>query len=182
MIQDKAFDAPIPGQSLTGSPKAHAWERPPETVDPEVAIVHHIERLSQPDVEDNVMDAIQFGLPISYITDLALTGGVANGIHTIDVSIIIAPVIHEYVRSIAESAGLPYKEFWDKDEDKFGPEQKKRLALEAINKAIDEAEEPDPGTNLLEEMKDSVETVEEIPEEVKTPKRGLMARRAGDNN
>jgi len=44
----KAFEAPIPGQSLTGRPKNYPWERPPEITDPEVATQMHLMRLSDP--------------------------------------------------------------------------------------------------------------------------------------
>lgn len=170
------FDGAIPGQSLTGSPRQFAWERPPETADPEVAIIHHINRLSQPEIEDNVLDAIQFGLPISYLTDLALTGGVAQGIHSIDVSLVIAPVVHEYIRSMAESSGLPYKEFFRQDSDTITPETRKELALEAVREALDKAPEDDPGTNFLRELEETAEdeNVQEFSQE--KPKKGLMAK------
>lgn len=167
------FDGAIPGESLTGTPKGYPWERPPVTADPEVAIIHHVERLSQPEIEDNILDALEFGLPISYLADLALTGGVAQGIHSIDVSLVIAPVIHEYIRSIAESSGMPYKEFFGSEGNKPDPEEKKALAMDAVTEALASAKEEDPGTNYLEELKENIDTVEEIPQ---TKKKGLMAR------
>lgn len=38
LIEQTAFEAPIPGQSLTNSPENnYAWEKPPEMVDLNVA-------------------------------------------------------------------------------------------------------------------------------------------------
>lgn len=167
------FDGPIPGESLTDSPKKYPWERPPETVDEDQAIVHHLERFSQPKVEDNILDAIELGMPIAYIVDLALTGAVASGIHNIDMSLIIAPVLHEYLVGVAEASGMPYKEFFDED-PKDRTSSVKIKATEMLSKAIDTADEDDEGTNLLRELRDSVEETEPSTE---TPEQGLVPRR-----
>ena len=43
------FDAPIPGQSLTSEPKNAPFERPPEIVNPEEALMVHLKRLNDVD-------------------------------------------------------------------------------------------------------------------------------------
>lgn len=175
MIEEQ-LKAPIPGESLTEAPNKYAWERPPETVDPEKAIVHHIERLSQEKVQDNVLDALQMGLPVSYITDLALTGAVINGIHNIDVSLLIGPVIHEFVASIADASGLEYKEFFEEDKTKDTSAVKQK-AREGLRKAVDMAKDKDEGVRYLEELEDAIPDAEPTSE-IATPikGKGLMAK------
>jgi hypothetical protein len=113
----KSLNGPIPGQSLTNEPRNAPWERPPETSDPDEAIVHHLTRISDPKRLDSVLDGVGAGFPVSLITDLMLTGAVSQGVHSIDVSMMIAPVIHDYITNLLEEEGVEFKEFFDEDGD-----------------------------------------------------------------
>lgn len=157
------FDGPIPGQSLTTQPKNYPWERPPETSDPDEAIVHHLTRLAQPKVMDRVLDAVTAGLPVSMVTELVLTGAVAKGIHSIDISMMIAPVVHDYLVNLLEEEKVEYKEFFDDEED--GSIQENLAASQAI------AGLKEKGMTSVEE-----EPMEEEPVVEEKPKRGLMSR------
>lgn len=106
----QSFEAPIPGESLTSAPKAAPWERPPEIVDPEEAIEMHLSRLSDPERMQSVVDALELGVDIKSLTTGLLRSAVANGIHTVDVSLLVAPVVHEFIKKTAEDAGIEYDE------------------------------------------------------------------------
>lgn len=112
------FNAPIPGQSLTTEPKGFPWERPPEIVDPEEAIQFHLARLSEPDMLDAVLDAIEIHeLDVKTLTAGIMRGAVAGGMHTIDVALLVAPVVHEFIKQGAIAFGLdPEDGFEDKEE------------------------------------------------------------------
>jgi len=159
----KQFSAPIPGQSLTLEPKAYPWERPPEINDPEEAIQMHLARLTDPDMFESALDAMELGeLDISTVTKGILRGAVSNGIHSIDVALIAAPVIHEFLRNAADAAGI---EVDDGFEDKAAKEMQKqsRIALKA-KKEMSKAK-PVP----------VVKPVKEAPV-VEQPRKGLMAK------
>ena len=83
----------IPGQSLTDEPKNFAWERPPEITDPDKAIAYHMDYLSNPEVVESTLFILASGLPVKNFVDVLLTNAVGNGIHSIDVSLIIKPVV-----------------------------------------------------------------------------------------
>lgn len=103
----REFDAPIPGQSLTDTPKNHAWERPPEINDPEEAIQMHLTRLSQPDMLEAVLNVIELeDLDIMTMTNGIVRGAVANGIHSIDVGMMVSPVIHEFIKQATKAVGM----------------------------------------------------------------------------
>jgi hypothetical protein len=112
------FNAPIPGQSLTTEPKGFPWERPPEIVDPEEAIQFHLARLSEPATLDAILDMIEIHeLDVKTITSGVLRGAVAGGMHTIDVALLVAPVVHEFIKQGAIAFGLnPDDGFEDKEE------------------------------------------------------------------
>ena len=104
------FDGPIPGQSLTENPGNRPYERPPEITNVEEAIQMHLTRLSEPEKMEGILDAIEMGIDIRSLNTAYLRSAVANGIHTVDISQLVAPITHEYMKKIADEAGLDYEE------------------------------------------------------------------------
>ena len=56
-----AYNVAIPGQSLTDEPKNFPWERPPEIVDPDEAIKHHLTYLGQPEAVESTLFVLESG-------------------------------------------------------------------------------------------------------------------------
>lgn len=174
------FDAPIPGESLTGAPKQYPWERPPEMNDPEEVIQFYLNKMVKPDVLEGLMDALEVDITVKDLTEGTLRMGVANGLHSIDVSLIIAPVIHEFIVSAAQELGIEYDEgFVDvkakkKDEEaKRYLKAKKRLEKMALKGG---GSVPKPSAETVEQYKE--EDFQEVPEEpVKQAPKGLLERR-----
>ena len=164
----KRFQAPIPGESLTGEPKKYPWERPPEIVDPEIATQMHLMRLTEGERLNTVLDALEFGMTDLYtLVKGIMRSAVANGIHTVDVGMIAAPVVHEYLKQAADEAGIEYDEGL---EDKNEKERRRqaRISLMAQKKLKKMKEKVPEISEAMEE-----ETPEEAP---KKKSKGLMAR------
>lgn len=104
------LEAPIPGQSLTSTPKKYPFERTPEINDPEEVIQMYLTKLSEPERLDGIMDMLELDVDVKTLTEGILRNGVANGVHTIDISLIVAPIIHEFIKTSADSAGVTYDE------------------------------------------------------------------------
>ena len=104
------FSTAVPGQSLTSEPKNAPWENPPLMVDPEEALLYHLENLKEPKVTESIAGLMALGVDILNLTEGILRTAVATGQHSIDVSLIIAPVIHEYIKGIGDGAGIDYNE------------------------------------------------------------------------
>lgn len=125
----RRFSGPIPGQSLTTSPKGNPWERPPEINDPEEAIQMHLTRLSDPEMLEDVLNTIElYDVDIQTLVGGIMRGAVANGIHSIDVGLIVAPVVHEYIKQAAKAVGI---EADDGFEDKGAREKKRQQTVAA---------------------------------------------------
>ena len=155
------FDAPIPGQSLTDQPKNWPWENPPEIVDPEEATKFYINKLADDDVMDDMAVLLDGGMPLAPLVKTLLTTGVMNGMHTIDVSIIIAPVIHAFIKAAMTSYGIEVRDDIEDPAEVLKEKEKKRLQT-AINLAMADAqiegdEQEDPGIAMLQQMKDTLE-------------------------
>lgn len=161
------FSAPIPGQSLTTEPKGFPWERPPEIVDPEEAIQMHLARLSDPEMLDGVLDLIEVDeLDVMSITNGIMRGAVSKGMHSIDVALLISPVIHEFIKQGAIAFGLNPDDGFENKEEKA--EYKKAKTSGLAKKMLKEMEIVPPKT-----VEKEMPVVEEVAKE--KPK-GLMAR------
>lgn len=112
------FNRPVPGQSLTSTPKGAPYERPPEINDPVKALDYHLDILDNPKAVEQAMFMLEMGIDLSTLVEGITRNAVIEGMHSIDISLIIAPVIHEYLKGYADSLGVKYDEgFEDKGED-----------------------------------------------------------------
>ena len=110
---DKFFKAPIPGQSLTTTPKNSPWERPPKFTKPDDALEAHLDKLSDPSKIKDTIHLLEMGMPVEGLTKAILTNAVMQGIHSVDVSMLIAPVIHEFITAIGKQSGIDFKTGWE---------------------------------------------------------------------
>tara|TARA_B100000780_G_C20932199_1_gene371616 strand:- start:212 stop:745 length:534 start_codon:yes stop_codon:yes gene_type:complete len=135
------FSAPIPGQSLTSEPKNSSWENPPEITEPEEALLWHLEQFDKPKKVEAVAGLVGLGLDIVTMTEGLLRSAVAEGRHSIDVSLIIAPVIHEFLKGLADATGMDYDEGLEDDDS--------NIDLETIRLSLREEE----AAEVLKEIK-----------------------------
>lgn len=170
-----AFERPIPGQSLTTEPKNAPYERPPEIVDPIEALDVHIENLLKPGAMEDALYFLEYGVDLVTLVQGILRGAVMEGIHSIDVSLIIAPVIHEYIKGFADAADLDYKEGWETEEEEKALSYRRDVerARELMKKLGEQEDEAIPTT--MEKMTEEPEMEPEVEQE-EPVKAGLMAR------
>ena len=171
-----AFERPIPGQSLTTEPKNAPYERPPEISNPVEALDAHIENLLKPGAMEDVLYFLEYGIDLVTLVQGILRGAVIEGIHSIDVSLIIAPVIHEYIKGFADAADLDYDEGFENDEAKRALSY--RRDRDRAKKMLDELrqQEGEEIPTSMEEMTEEPEMEPEVKEEEEPVKTGLMAR------
>jgi len=169
------FERPIPGQSLTTEPKNAPYERPPEIVDPIEALDVHIENLLKPGAMEDALYFLEYGVDLVTLVQGILRGAVMEGIHSIDVSLIIAPVIHEYIKGFADAADLDYEEGWETKEEEKALSYRRDVAR--AKKLLDELREEkgEEVPTTMEKMTEEPEMELEVEEEQPAPT-GLMAR------
>ena len=157
------FSAPIPGQSLTSEPKNVPWENPAQFPDPESALMWHMDRLQEPEKIKAIAGLLTLGLDVVTLTEGLLRSAVLDGRHSIDVSLLIGPIIHEYIVGTADAAGIEYDEGMDEPSaDEVDIEYTLRSKESAkILKELEESGEVDFDVEPEESM--------EMPEEVEAP-------------
>ena len=104
------FDRPIPGQSLTTPSKSAPYERLPDVTDPREALELHLDNLMKEGAMDDVLFFLEEGLDLVTLVEGIVRSAVMEGIHSIDISLIIAPVLHEFIKGAALRAGIDFEE------------------------------------------------------------------------
>ena len=143
------LNGPIPGQSLTDEPSNYPWERPPETADPTEALSMHLKKMAGPKYMESALFMMELGIPAEVVTNTTLTMAIGNGIHSVDVGLIIAPAIHKEVVSIAELAGIEYDEHFPEGEEE---EQQAKDMLQAKVIAKLKKSKPESKTEISQTM------------------------------
>jgi len=105
-----SFDRPTPGMSLTAELGNRPWQQPPQYSTVEEALQWYIPRLTNPEMLDQLLNVMESGIPLTTIADAMQTGGVMEGKHSLDVGILILPVLIETMAYLAEEAGIEYDE------------------------------------------------------------------------
>lgn len=144
----ETFEAPIPGQSLTGELGSKPWEQPAKYNTAEEAIDFYISRLANMDISMDLFESINDGLPITTAVDVLVAGGNMDGLHTMDVATLAAPVIAEFMVAVCEKLNLNYT-MEGKATKKLNPKKLEEVmdsvGIDYMNPAVEEeAEEEMP--------------------------------------
>ena len=131
------INAPIPGMSLTTEPGNRPWENPPNLVSIEDAMEFYTKRiLGTPENHDQVLDLIESSLPIRNIANILMKTSVMEGYHTIDVGILVLPVVEELLMSIADIHDVTYVETIDNVfKENTTSRRQARLAVQEMQKS-----------------------------------------------
>lgn len=181
------FDAPIPGQSLTMTPKNAPWENPPQMNTVEEVVPYYIQKLSNQAVMDDFGALVDAGVPLQPIVEGLYMTGVVRGMHTLDVGLLIAPVIKEYLTVSLSAMGYDIPA--EKDVDAEATEKERNRFITAVNARLASGATQDEGTQMIAEASEAMggEPVEQeapmeeaMPAQEETPApamgRGLMAK------
>ena len=167
MKNKSPFQAAIPGMGLTAEPKGRPWLNPPQYATVEDAIAMYMPMFERTEFKVMLLEQLENGVPITVISNIFVTSAVMEGKHTIDVGILIAPVLIEAMITIAENAGIDY--VVGNEEGRYEDEDE---TLELVRRAI---KNKNSKSKVAEE-----EPVEEMPEEEEAmPSKGLMSPRGG---
>ena len=146
------FDAPISGQSLTDEPGNYPWEHPPKTTDPVEAIDKFWDRLTDPEVAQEMITMMEAGVPIEALARILTFTGFAEGEFTPDVGFLTIEPLMKMLAAIGMRAGV------------------KNLVV-----SLEDFSNKKTIRDMLT-LKEVNERIEEVAEDVKQePPKGLMA-------
>jgi len=169
-MEVESFGAPIPGQSLFTTPNERPYERPSELDTVDDALSYYFTNLRDPEIIDDLMTVVDMGIPLQPIVKTLYMSSVMNGIHNLDVGLIVAPVLSEFLAAVAKSYEIDFKyTAVDAAEQKSEKENMKvqMMLRAAIDKGIETGGEEDRGVALLKEMAESLEEQGDMEVKVK---------------
>ena len=169
-MEVESFGAPIPGQSLFTTPNERPYERPSELDTVDDALSYYFTNLRDPEIIDDLMTVVDMGIPLEPIVKTLYMSSVMNGIHNLDVGLIVAPVLSEFLAAVAKSYEIDFKyTAVDAAEQKSEKENMKvqMMLRAAIDKGIETGGEGDRGVALLKEMAESLEEQGDMEVKVK---------------
>lgn len=163
------FDRPQPGFSLTQEPKGAPFENPPEIVDPEEAAKFHLDNMNNANAFEDIAHFLDSGLDIPTLVQGILRSAVFQGVHSIDVSLIIAPILHEFIKDVAEATGTDYDEGISDDKERAVIRYQRNVsrAEKMLKKLGIDAEETVSGEEKPDSMEDQMEAMIVADEEEK---------------
>ena len=162
MSNQPSFDAPIPGQSLTMELGSRPWQNPSRFTNVDDTIDYYMERMSSEEFMVQLAEVLESGVPVTSIANSIQLSSVMEGIHTVDVGMLVLPMIMEMLMMIGDSAGVKY------DKGLENP-NKPILRDSTIAKAVAEYEAKIEDKDVVQETENK-----EVEDEEPT---GLMARR-----
>ena len=143
------FDVPIPGQAMTAELGARPWQNTPE-------------------YSIQLIDVMEMGVPLTDIANIIQLGAVTEGAHTVDIGILVIPVLIEMMMLIGDSAGVKYTTgLGNSGTDKIPAS----LPMNIVKKLNDKTQE------VVNKEPDS-EPEEKVEKEIK----GLMGRKINREN
>jgi hypothetical protein len=167
--EEPSFDMPIAGQSLTAELGGRPWQQPPQYSTVEEALDYYIPSLESEEVSTQLLDVLEMGIPVTSVANAMQTASVMDGKHSVDVGVLVLPVLIELIMLIAETAGVEYISGLEPDKTIMN----KSLINKAIRKYEKEKEKED------EPLEDTgvMTTIESLQEETPEEKTGgLMSR------
>tara|TARA_R100001509_G_scaffold163191_1_gene136946 strand:- start:887 stop:1408 length:522 start_codon:yes stop_codon:yes gene_type:complete len=100
------FDAPIPGQSLTDEPGNYPWEHPPQYTNPEEAMAFLYDRVTEPEVVEQIIGMLDSGVPVEAIVRVMTFSGFLNGKFNPDLAFVLVQPLMNMVSAIGIRAGI----------------------------------------------------------------------------
>ena len=165
MINDKTpeINAPIPGMSLTAPLGGRPWQQPPQMATVEQAIDYYVPKIMDKEFIPELLTIIELGIPLTTIANSFQLASVMEGKHSIDVGVLVIPVLVELMMTVADANEVEYVSGMSREKEKGLSNAQIALAKKKglLDKDI-KVEEPTP------------EPTEEPEEE---PNMGLMSRR-----
>ncbi len=164
---EQSFDRPIPGMGMTFEVGSRPWQTPPELTTVEQATDYYIERMNTDQFKAQLIDVMDMGVPLTTLANTIQLASVMEGLHTVDVGILMIPIIVELLVTIADSQGVKY------DTGMEDIDNERATAIDrTINTIMRERNIPQEDTTIEPQREEA--NVEEAPQ---PQPMGLMARR-----
>lgn len=161
---EPTFNAPIPGTAMTRELGSRPWQRPYQYSTIEDVTNYYTSKFRDAVVQDNIISAVQTKVPLTTIANSVQLAGVMEGKHSIDLGVLVSPIIVELMKVAANAEDVEYNNDYD---DKEGIEENlNQNAIQLAALKVEEKRNKKEDSPMAQEDNEAIEQV-----------KGLMARR-----
>ena len=160
--QKPLLDAPIPGMAMTHELGARPWQTAAQFTTVDETIDYYMSRMATEEYMEQAVEVLEMGIPITTIANTMQMAGVMEGKHSIDVGMLVTPLIMEMLMLIGDNADINY----DDGLTDAKPVETSDAKIDKVRREMKER---------IDKVEDEVDTVDDEPEVEET--KGLMARR-----
>ena len=172
MLSDEpSFDRPIPGMSLTHKLGDRPWQSPAQFSTVDEAIDYYMEQMSSEEFMVQLADTLEMGVPVTTLANTIQLGSVMDGIHSVDIGMLVMPFIMEMIMLVGESSGVKYNSGMENP----NKGQTRDTMLNKVRIELEEKMRQKEGMFIEEDETVDMEEEEEIVAEEEPM--GLMSRR-----
>jgi len=104
--QQNPFDSPVPGQSLTDTPKNYKWENPARFAKLEDSSLHIWRELNKKDTLKRVIVLLEAGVSVEAVTRVIVFSGFIEGAFSVDSALLLTPIVQKMIFTIGKAAGV----------------------------------------------------------------------------
>ena len=108
VLEETLFNAPIPGESLVAELGGRPWQTPPKMTTVDEAVDYYMERMSSEEFMEQVIGVMESGVPVAVIANTIQLASVMDGVHSVDIGMLVVPIIMEMMMLLGDSAGIEY--------------------------------------------------------------------------
>ena len=180
-INEPRFNAPIAGQSLTAELGGRPWQQAPQYKTVDEAIEYYLDKMASEEFTDQLVDVLEMDVPVTTLANSIQLAGVMDGKHTVDVGMLVMPLIMEMIMLVGDMADVKYDSGMEnpnkgKTRSTLIESVKMKLQRELNKKDSMLFSKEELGEDTSEEEEQEEPMMEESTIEQEEPK-GLMARR-----
>jgi len=169
------LDAPIAGQHMVSELGGRPWQQAPQYTTVDEAIEYYLDRMSSEEFTEQLVDVLEMDVPVTTLANTIQMAGVMDGKHSIDVGMLVMPLLMEMIMLVGDMAGVKY----DSGMENPNKGKTRDTLLESIRTKLQREIEAKEGLLFDEDEleSDTTEEMKEQEEESAEEPKGLMARR-----
>ena len=100
------LDAPVPGESLTATPRNAKWEHPPQMPETGEAFEFIWDQMHKEPMLTQLISLLDTGVPVEALVKTLLFSGFSEGKWSVDGAILLAEPVFMSIAALAKNAGL----------------------------------------------------------------------------
>ena len=133
MIQQASLDAPVPGEGLTHELGDRPWQKPAQLTNVDDVIPFYRDKILDEEFIPQLLQVIEMGMPLTTIANAMQNAAVMEGVHSIDVGVLMLPIIVELLKYVAERNEVKYNTGMENGKVAPNVEATAAVALKEIN-------------------------------------------------